>query len=343
MSLRPTARARRIAEPGLLAAMAAIVHLADFFLSGGMLGAVLCPLPHAVTTLRHGLRAGLLGALTAVATLLLIGGPTEAAWHLFLFVVPGLSAGAAMAAPRPGGRTLAAGTFACGFSAAATTYVLEELMGLGEGLALLFETAASAMGYSALLFRGVGTPPRAFDYVPGLASPAVREADFAVLMSAPVGVFLALGFLLFVTTWLLCAMAVSRIPGVLDGAEATAISPPPVVLAPRLPRAVAAVFLLSYWPAPAAPPAWEVVRVNLQALLGLPTYIAGYLNLLPMGRFNPLWALFALAASLPFYYLAIWVGLLSSLRPPVDTQSDAPPPSPGPAGPRPGLGAGHRL
>lgn len=324
MSLRPTARARRIAEPGLLAAVAAVLHLADFFLAAGMLGSVLCPLPHAMSTLRHGLRAGILGALAAVCTVLLVGGLPEGGWHLFLFVVPGVAAGWALGSDAPLPRVLLAGTVACALASAGTVYVLERLMGVPESLPLVGGQVVWLQDLAAMPMRWTGGDP-ALDHIPGLVDPAIRAQELARLLEFPVGVFVAMGFVLFLTTWFLAALLAVRLPGLLGERPEARLRLPPLVLAPRLPLWVATLFLATYWPVARAPGWAEVARLNLQVVLGLGVYLCGYLNLLAAGRRTPGGALFAILVAMPFYYVTMWLGLLSALQPRSDTHGRGPP------------------
>ena len=324
MSLRPTARARRIAEPGLLAAVAAVLHLADFFLAAGMLGSVLCPLPHAMSTLRHGVRAGILGALAAVCTVLLVGGLPEGGWHLFLFVVPGVAAGWALGSEAPLPRVLLSGTVACALAAAGTVYVLERLMGVPESLPLVGGQIVWLQDMAAAPLRWTGDDPAALNHIPGLVAPSRRAHDLARLLEFPAGIFVAMGFVLFVTTWFLAALLAIRLPGILGERPSARLRLPPFMLAPRLPLVVAVLFLGSYWDVPGAPSWVEVARLNLQVVLGLAVYLCGYLNLLAAGRRTPGGALFAVLVAMPFYYVTMWLGLLSAVQPPSDTQKDGP-------------------
>jgi hypothetical protein len=324
MSLRPTARARRIAEPGLLAAVAAVLHLADFFLAAGMLGSVLCPLPHAMSTLRHGLRAGILGALAAVCTVLLVGGLPEAGWHLFLFVVPGVAAGWALGSEGPLPRVLLAGTVACALASAGTVYVLERLMGVPESLPLVGGQVVWLQDLAATPLRWTGDDPAALNRIPGLVAPDVRAQELARLLEFPAGIFLAMGFILFLTTWFLAALLAIRLPGLLGETPGRTLRLPPLKLAPRLPLSVAVLFLTTYWAVPDGPAWVEVARLNLQVVLGLVVYLCGYMNLLAAGRRTPGGALFAILVAMPFYYVTMWLGLLSALQRRSDTQGDGP-------------------
>lgn len=313
MSLRPTDRARRIAEPGLLAAIAAVLHLADLLMAMGMLGSIFCPLPHALSVKRHGLRAGALGAMSAVFALGILGTPVEGAYHLFLFVMPGLAAGWALRSEAPLGRVVAAGSLACALGVAGTYLVLERATGMPDSLEKMGSTAVWAADWTAAPFRWAsGDEPR-LDLVPGLASPAAHQAQVEALLAFPAGIFLALGTLVFLTSWMVAALMVARLgePG----------RAPPVPLGARLPRGLALLYLASFWAPPGESRGVQVLRANLNLMLAGVTYLAGYLSLLAGARGRPGGALLALVAAMPFYYLSIWAGLLSSLRAPADAES----------------------
>lgn len=307
-------RARRIAEPGLLAAIAAVIHLADYFLAMGMIGSIVCPLPHVLNVRRHGMRAGLLGALCTLCLLLIIGGPVEAGFHLFLFVAPGLAAGWALSSERPLIRTLVIGTLVCGLGAAGTYYVLETLMGVPDSMKELGEWAVWAGDHAAWPFRWLVGPDLRHEWIPGLASLASKQRFADAVLALPFGLFLSLGFVVFYTTWFVAAFAVIRL-----GESAQA---PPLPLAPRMPRTLALLFLVSACPLPTGAPPWaRIAQANVFLMLALAAYLVGYLNLLVYARTRPGGALLAMLASLYLYYLSIWTGLLSALRSEADDKA----------------------
>jgi hypothetical protein len=313
MSFSTNQRARRIAEPGLLAAIAAVVHLADYFLAMGMIGAVVCPLPHVLSVRRHGLRAGMLGALCTICVLAMIGGPVEAGFHLFLFVAPGLTVGWALSGEDPPLKVLAVGTFFCGLGAAGTYYVLEAAMGIPDSLLELGKFGVWAADWAATPFRWAGDAQPGLDFIPGLASLPVREHFTQSLLHLPLGIFLSLGFVVFYTTWFVAAYVVARL--------GEPMRPPPLPIAPRLPRLLALLYLATFWNPPGMAPWMGTLWANLNLLLALTAYVAGYLNLLAYARGRPLGAMLAMLASTVFYYFSVWIGLLSALRSEADDKA----------------------
>lgn len=310
--------------------MAALIHMTDLLLALGMLGALLCPLPHTLAVYRHGLRTGGLAALAAAAALFAFGVPIEAAYHLLLFAIPGMAAGAALAGRGSLKWALVLGSAATAGGIAASYLILERLTGIPDALDQTRSLALAWLELVSWLPRAGGHPPAWFDVVPGLASPPLRAAWYDALVRLPFGIFLALGTMVFTACWVAGGILLLKLR------ETPRL--PRLTTAPRLPWSLFLVLVAtSVTPLPQDP--WlGCLQANLWFSAAAAAYAIGYLHLLRFSHGHPLRGLLSLLASLALYYVAIWVGVLTTLNPPGDPALWAPTGE----GPRPGQEGSRR-
>lgn len=306
LSSRPgSARARRVAEPAMFAAIAAVVHLVDYALTLGLFGMLLCPIPYALATLRHGTGRGALAGLVGSAAVLVIH-PIEGVLHLFLFALPGVAAGRALAPECPVARRILEGSLLAGFGLGVVTYAFGELAGFGKPEELFPGWLLDGATWSAGWARAILPPTSPIDHFPGVAPAAARASWVKDLLVFPAGFFLAAGGMWFYFAWF-----VSALLGIRTGHPVT---PPPFPRVPRLPRVVVLVYLATLVPLDPGTPA-RVAAANLGFLLGALCYGAGYMRLLAWGHGRPGRAPVVMLLAFPLYWATLWIGVLSSLFP----------------------------
>lgn len=312
-------RARRLAETSLLAAIAVVLHMADLLLTMGVVGPLLCALPHAMATLRHGLGAGALTGLTSTCLLFFTGGPLEAAYHGGLFAVTGLMVGRAMRGDVRGAAAMVEGTVVVGLGAGAVTTALLEIMGVDEAGKLIPDFMVDGMDWVAgpVLALGEGNP--LLPHLPGLAPPAARAAFVEDLVRLPGALFLAMGAVFFAFTWLV-AVAVFRRTGI----EGVAPSMPGRA---RLPPWVAILGIAAIAAGPRGPAWARTLQANVVMGVEVAAYAVGYLTIVSWSRGKPMRGLGGMILTLPLYYVTIWIGWMTALQPPL-TQEEWDAPSP---------------
>lgn len=304
-------RARKISEPALLGAIAAVLHLADVFLAMGMIGSLLCPLPHALAVFRHGKRTGALASLASVAAVSLFTGILQGASHLFLFVAPGFAAGVALR-QKDRWHSILYGTSWASLGVAASYYLIEMVLGLTD--IKFWKLPEELLALVASPFRYLQPDERLFSLVPGLASEDLRHQFLVDLLKAPIGLFVLVGFMSFYLIWLVATALLQRL------GETT--ETPPLPLTPKMPLwlgvsyGIGATSLLppGYWA--------DCLEANLQFLAMSAAFLVGFLHLLLYARTRPGGILWLLAGVYCFYFISIWVGFLTCLSSDADTHQE---------------------
>ncbi len=292
----------RIAQTSLCAALAAILHMADLLLTQGLVGPLLCALPHALACRLHGPRTAATGSLAAAVAVGLLSGPFEGGYHLFLFGIPGVAAGRVHRTPE-GHRVILEGLLATFLGLGAVYFGLERLMGLEDVGSLVPSPFLAGVDFGPSLVRGLIEGHAWLATLPGMASPELRARQLDAMMEFPWGLLLVLASVWFGFCWLASARALSSL--------GLPVRVPPLPAAPRLPAWIPITYLVLAQAPAEGPHAGTVANACL--VLAAAGYAVGYLTLFHWSRGHPARVLPAMAFSLPLWFVTVWTGFLTAL------------------------------